>query len=97
VIIPTHPCPGGCGRELVVTQFACGPCWRRLPYRLRIAIQHPTRGPEPLTLRLRAAREWFADNPPPPDRTPPHQLRGATGQYVTAQHASGQYASAGRA
>jgi hypothetical protein len=84
MIIPTHPCPGCQRAQLVCTQFACAPCWRRLPYRMRIAIQHPHRGPEPLVLRLREAREWFADNPPPPDRTPAHQLRGAAGKYVSA-------------
>ena len=43
-----HTCPGGCG-TLVSNQFACRPCWRRLP----MAYQTPI-------LTSRWAGDWDA-------------------------------------
>jgi len=34
----THPCPGGCGREVAYHLFACKGCWYRLPKDLQRPI-----------------------------------------------------------
>jgi len=33
-----HDCPGGCGRQVKHSLFACRDCWRRLPADLRRPI-----------------------------------------------------------
>lgn len=34
----SHDCPGGCGRDIVNTQYACPACWLRLPQSIRTAL-----------------------------------------------------------
>lgn len=33
-----HDCPGHCGRRVIHSMLACGPCWLELPQQLRDAV-----------------------------------------------------------
>jgi hypothetical protein len=58
---PTHPCPGGCRARVPYHRYACRPCWRRLPHRLRQAIVTTWRTDPPAHRRAIAeAAGWYA-------------------------------------
>lgn len=62
----THACPGRCGTNVPPRHVACRPCWWRLPTHLREAINDTyRRDPARHRQALRAAIQWYQDNPLP--------------------------------
>lgn len=60
---PTHDCPGGCKKQVAFELFACRPCWYRLPYAMRQAINR-TYGKDMAghATAMQAARDWYASH-----------------------------------
>lgn len=59
----THPCPGGCGRQIPQHKYACRICWEALPVELR----EPIRGyygidPGSHRRAMVAAARWYAEH-----------------------------------
>lgn len=53
---PLRECPGGCGRDIPATLFACSYCSNSLPVKLRIDLH--VIGPEQKYARARALLYW---------------------------------------
>lgn len=57
-----HRCPGrGCARSIGSNEFACPPCWRKLPAHLRTTISNSYRHDQPATHTdaVAAANAWY--------------------------------------
>ncbi len=60
-----HQCPGGCFGSAPADWASCGPCWLRLPLRLRDGLARAARLGEREAIRAArvAARAWWQANP----------------------------------
>lgn len=63
----THPCPGGCGRQLLLPGQPCNDCRLRLPgpIRARLHVTTVRRHTAPAQYQdaLISALAWYRDNP----------------------------------
>lgn len=61
----THRCPArGCSRSVPTEELACLTHWRKLPWRMRINLNHSWRNADPAghAVALAEAMAWYADN-----------------------------------